>query len=73
MRQATYTTLQGTPLVVEYDETMPCRICGQPVMEASMGGTDVCPWCDCGYHRDGTKWTYRDSVRHNPPKAIHPP
>ena len=21
-----------------------------------IGGTDVCPWCDCGRNRDGTPW-----------------
>lgn len=36
---------------VEYDETGPCRICHEPVGEASMGGTDVCPACDCGLCR----------------------
>ena len=58
MKTATYTS-GDKPLVVEYDETAPCRICGLPVEEASMGGTDVCPWCDCGNNRDGTKWTWQ--------------
>jgi len=35
----------------EYDEDTPCRICGEPVIGASMGGTDVCPACDCGHCR----------------------
>ena len=59
MRTATYTKLDGGEFTVEYDETAPCRMCGLPVEEASMGGTNVCPWCDCGYNRDGSKWTYR--------------
>lgn len=32
----------------EYDELAPCIICGEPVHNASMGGTVVCPACDCG-------------------------
>ena len=48
MKTATYTLLGGEHVTVEYDELAPCRICGEPVIEASMGGTDVCPWCDCG-------------------------
>jgi hypothetical protein len=43
-------------VVIEYDETAPCRLCGLPVGEASMGGTDVCPPCDCGVFRDGERW-----------------
>lgn len=60
MKTATYVGLQGHSVVVEYDENAPCRICGKPVVEASMGGTDVCSWCDTGFHRDGRRWTYRD-------------
>lgn len=51
MKTATYTGLDGKQFDVEYDETAPCRICGYPVMDASMGGTNVCPWCDCGVER----------------------
>ena len=29
--------------------------CGKPVVEASMGGTVVCPWCDCGIDRLGQR------------------
>jgi len=39
-----------------------CRICGQPVVGPSMGGLDVCPWCDTGYYRDGVKWTAKDAM-----------
>lgn len=63
MKTATYTGADGKPIVVDYDDEAPCRICGKPVFEASMGGTDVCPWCDCGNHRDGTPWTYREMVK----------
>jgi hypothetical protein len=45
------------PVIVQYDETAPCLICGNPVIYPSMGGLDVCPSCDCGYWRDGTKMT----------------
>ena len=50
----------GENITVQYDENAPCKICGLPVVHASMGGTDVCPWCDCGVYRDGTKMTYRE-------------
>ncbi len=33
---------------VEYDDLAPCICCGEPVHNASMGGTVVCPACDCG-------------------------
>jgi hypothetical protein len=42
---------------IEYDETAPCKICGLPVDNASMSGTDICPSCDCGCFRNGEKWT----------------
>ena len=51
MKTATYTGLDGKPFSVQYDETAPCRICKLPVITASMGGTDVCPWCDMGQER----------------------
>jgi uncharacterized Zn finger protein (UPF0148 family) len=56
MRVAKYLRADRTTFEVEYDENAPCRICGLPVVAASMGGTDVCPWCDCGIYRDGTRW-----------------
>ena len=60
MKTATYRLLDGTDKVVEYDETAPCWMCGEPVGEASMGGTVVCPSCDCGVTRDGRKWTFAE-------------
>lgn len=54
MKTATYTGTDGKKIKVKYDGKAPCRICGLPVEYASMGGTDVCPWCDCGNYRDGT-------------------
>jgi hypothetical protein len=59
MRTVTYRGLDGEPFTVEYDPDAPCSVCGKPVIEASMGGTDVCPWCDCGDYRDGCKWSFR--------------
>jgi hypothetical protein len=56
---ADYTAFGGS--VVEYDNEAPCRVCGEPVVYASMGGTDVCQWCDMGVHRDGSEWTFRDA------------
>lgn len=61
MKTATYRDLEGQPFTVEYDESAPCVVCGRAVIEASMGGTAVCPWCDTGHYRDGCEWTYRIS------------
>ena len=61
-KTATYTNLDGTERIVEYDSNTLCVMCGLPVEEASMGGTAVCPWCDCGVHRDGKKWTYKETL-----------
>lgn len=61
MKIATYTKMDGTKLKVKYDEKAPCIWCGLPVESASMGGTNLCPACDCGAYRDGTKWTYKES------------
>ena len=27
---------------------MNCKICGRKNISASMGGADICGWCDCG-------------------------
>lgn len=51
MKEATYRLLGGGSVTIPYDETAPCRMCHQPVIEASVGGTDVCPWCDMGIPR----------------------
>lgn len=48
MRMAKYFGVDGKPFEVEYDENASCIICGEPVISASMGGTVVCPACDCG-------------------------
>lgn len=48
MKTATYKRIDGSELIVEYDENAPCIICGESVIGASMGGTDICPWCDMG-------------------------
>jgi len=59
MKTATYPLLAGGQVVIEYDEKAPCIGCGLPVVEASMGGTALCPWCDTGKNRDGTPIEYR--------------
>jgi hypothetical protein len=56
MKKAVYTLLSGEKLEVEYDETAPCKSCSLPVEQASMAGTVICSWCDCGVYRDGSKW-----------------
>jgi len=48
MAIARYKKPDGTDLEIEYDENAPCIICGEPVIAASMGGTVICPGCDCG-------------------------
>ena len=62
MKIAKYPLTGGGFIEVEYDPDAPCRICGKPVIDASMGGTDVCSWCDCGSHRDGRKWTFDEAM-----------
>lgn len=59
-REATYLLLSGEWVTVEYDSNDPCDICGLPVICASTSGSTICPWCDCGIYRDGTKWTIED-------------
>lgn len=51
MKTATYTLSDGTHITVEYDENAPCMICHKPIIEASIGGTNICPWCDMGIER----------------------
>ena len=60
MKVADYSGFGGAR--VEYDECAPCWMCGEPVVEASMGGTVICPWCDCGKNRDGSKLTARQLI-----------
>ena len=62
MKTATYTGRDGKEFKVEYDPGAPCLSCGLPVVAASMAGTAVCPWCDCGVYRDGTHWSIQDAV-----------
>lgn len=51
MKNAKYYKLDGSSFEVAYDENQPCICCGLPVLSASMGGTVVCSWCDCGHLR----------------------
>lgn len=39
-----------------FDETAPCCVCGNPILDVSMGGTSICPHCDCGYDRQGKRY-----------------
>ena len=63
MKTATYKNIFNEDIEVGYDENAPCRVCGLPVVHASMGGTDLCPWCDCGRYRDGTEIDVRELMR----------
>ena len=60
IKQADYRWCGG-PLI-EFDADAPCSLCGLPVESASMGGTAICPSCDCGQFRNGRKWEYQDAV-----------
>ena len=51
MKKAKYKLINGRELEVEYDENAPCICCGEPIIEASMGGTVICRWCDMGICR----------------------
>jgi len=61
MKKARYKTTAGE-IEIEYDENAPCTICGLPVIKASMGGTTICPWCDCGRHRNGDRFTLKETL-----------
>ena len=50
MKKATY-TLDGLKRTIEYNENAPCILCGKPVIEVSMAGPTICPWCDSGCPR----------------------
>ena len=64
MKIVTYTLLDGSKKTIEYDETLPCWMCEQPVVEASMGGTVICPACDCGINRQThEKWTFEEAMQ----------
>ncbi len=34
-----------------FNPDKPCKLCGKPVIAISMGGIDICSWCDCGKDR----------------------
>ncbi|NVM21401.1 MAG: hypothetical protein HWN68_06440 [Desulfobacterales bacterium] len=51
MKTAIYRDVNGQRKKIEYDDKAPCLICGEPVIEASVGGTSICPWCDMGICR----------------------
>jgi hypothetical protein len=50
-KSASYRLRDGSSLTIDYDPAAPCIVCGLPVVWASMGGTAVCSWCDCGEPR----------------------
>ena len=55
-----------TLIEIEYDENAPCKICGLPVGNASMGGTNICPACDMGKFRNGERWTFETMPKKYP-------
>jgi len=80
MKTVTYRGLDGENFTIEYNENASCVSCNLPVLEASMGGTSLCSWCDCGVYRDGCTLSYRwkdgkmhpvfPHPEHNEPKDI---
>lgn len=58
-----YKTTKGK-FDIDYDDEQSCEICGEPVVGASMGGTAICPWCDCGKCRycDKPIFVIRESI-----------
>ena len=45
---AIYHNINDEEIRVEYDDEAPCVCCGEPVIGASMGGTNLCGPCDMG-------------------------
>lgn len=45
-----------------FDPTFSCIFCDEPVGSLSLGGSAICPYCDCGHHRDGRQWTAEESA-----------
>jgi len=46
-----------------------CEICGLPFNNLSYGGYYVCPHCDCGVYRDGTRWAPEEIINDENRKA----
>jgi len=61
IKKAIYNLSDGSKKEIEYDTDWPCLSCGLPVVAASVGGTRICPWCDCGKHRNGKNWTLEET------------
>jgi len=55
------TSGQG-PYVIWKEKGNRCIGCGEIVQEPSTSGDSVCGWCDCGIHRNGSKWTYNEAI-----------
>jgi DNA-directed RNA polymerase subunit RPC12/RpoP len=57
--------IQAKPKIrVTYQGIPPCLWCGEPVNYLSMDGPLVCPYCDSGKNKDGSKWTLREYQVH---------
>lgn len=55
MATADFLHHDGERFTVIYDRLTPCITCDLPVLSASVGGTAICPWCDMGIYRDGSR------------------
>lgn len=53
-----YPLRDGGSVIISYDPEEPCINCGLPVIKPSMGGINICPSCDMGKFRDGTRMPF---------------
>lgn len=58
-----YMDRSGRIMWLAFNPGFLCVYCEQPVGALSTGGPAVCPSCDCGNNRDGSKWTSDDFYR----------
>lgn len=56
-------------LLVVYDETALCLLCELPVISASVGGTAICGWCDCGKPRQEGATAFRQNFYRRRPEG----
>lgn len=59
-----YEARNGKIIWLAFDPAFLCIYCNEPVAALSYGGPAVCPGCDCGVNKDGTKWTSDQMYRY---------
>lgn len=55
-----YRDSNGDEFWIAFDPARACIYCEEPVKSLSMGGPALCGACDCGMHKDGTKWSHQE-------------